>query len=130
MTSLALAPTAYGYAVATVELTAQRNCDIGGFPFKSAAVGSSTLAATPDTCDKMPIKESWLTGSEYTVNANAITDDASYGCRGVGVYTDGQCSGEPYYVLPFKAAEREARGVCLPDVFHDFVGVKLLCDGH
>lgn len=125
---MALAPTAYGYGVATVELTAQRNCEIGGFPFKSAAVGSTTLVAIPDACDKMPIKESWLTGSEYTVNAHAITDDASHSCRGVGVYRDGQCSGEPYYVLEFKNGEHEARGVCLPNVFDDFLGVKLLCD--
>ena len=114
------------YPVATVEFSSWEQCDLG-VPALGEAKTKTQITATPATCDKTAVSRDWSV-DYYSFRAFPDTKDALL-CRGVEVWNNDDCSGQPSYFLPFNG-EPVVNGECLPDFLDPtYVSIKLDCFG-
>jgi hypothetical protein len=98
-----------------------------GAPAQGEPKGEDGVIATPVTCDKAAVKRDWSI-DYYSFRAHLDTKDA-FLCSGVTVWNNEDCTGKPFYFLPFDD-EPVVQGQCLPDIFDgDYVSVRLECFG-
>ncbi|KAL4869751.1 hypothetical protein BDV12DRAFT_195978 [Aspergillus spectabilis] len=125
--ALTLAPAAYGYGVATVEIAYHEACSNGEIPVNSVDKPESTVA-TKDSCTQLPAKHSFEIDA-YSFEATPITKDTTYTCHAVGIYTNDECVGIPLTVIPLFPGEEEANSPCIKDdYFEKSVSVRLICE--
>jgi hypothetical protein len=124
--SLTTGATTNAYPLAAVSLKAHNDCAHGLTPDDAGAWISGTLA-TPDACTQIEVEKAWEI-SHFSVDAWMITPETMERCHGAAIFADGDCTGRPFYVLPFEYGRRHVRGVCLPDSLEWVVAVQLICE--
>ncbi|CEO59364.1 hypothetical protein PMG11_04041 [Penicillium brasilianum] len=124
--ALLVLPAYAGFPVASVDFQAWESCPAGASA-PGEPKGNDGVIATPVTCDKAAVKRDWSI-DYYSFRAYLDTKDA-FLCSGVTVWNNEDCTGKPFYFLPFEG-EPVVQGQCLPDIFDGgYVSVRLECFG-
>lgn len=124
---MTLAPAVYGYGLATVDITYHEACFNGQPPRNVVSQPESTITSE-DICSPLPPKHTFEIDA-YAFKATPLTEDTTYRCHAVGIFSNAKCAGFPETVIPLFPGEEEAETPCIQDVYWDSdLSVRLLCE--
>ncbi|KAF7625366.1 hypothetical protein F9C07_2232304 [Aspergillus flavus] len=134
--SLALAPAVYGNSVSVVEVEVHGhdNCHVGRLPGNNLEEHSTIdskpkkVFPTENSCPSVKLPDHDEVDT-YSFTVTALNKKSFEQCRGLGVYTNKECAGNPDWIVPFHPGELRASSPCLPEYgFEDYVSLQLICN--
>ena len=134
--SLALAPAVYGksLSVVEVEVHGHDNCPVGRLPghnleeHETIDAKPKKVFPTEKSCPSVKLPDHDEVDT-YSFTVNALNKKSFQECRGLGIYANKECAGNPDWIVPFHPGEDRASSPCLPEYgFEDYVSLQLICN--
>ncbi|KAE8366096.1 hypothetical protein BDV27DRAFT_156281 [Aspergillus caelatus] len=134
--SLALAPAVYGkgLSVVEVEVHGHDNCHVGRLPgnnleeHETIDAKPKKVFPTESSCAKVKLPDHDEVDT-YSFTVTALNKKSFQECRGLGVYANKECAGNPDWIVPFHPGELHASSPCLPEYgFEDYVSLQVICN--